>query len=180
MLHLDKKHNMCWCVCYHKGTLKQFNDSFHTHAKNNINSLKMFSLTFLQKEARASFRPSQTVHTTKRHKQNEGKSAFRKKGTQCLSQKSKDPDKPAQLKRARRSRSFSPYFLTTTPLLSCHSPCTVREQHSCRDSRPLGSITRLPGLMHFLAQHVQGHVATQSHSNPARKERSCHQAHTTR
>ena len=39
----------------------------------------------------------------------------------------------------------------------------MSEQLPCRDSGPLGSITRLPGLMHFLAQLVQGHVATQSH-----------------
>ena len=32
-------------------------------------------------------------------------------------------------------------------LLSCHSPFTVREQHSCRDNVPLGSIIRLPGLV---------------------------------
>ena len=46
--------------------------------------------------------------------------------------------------------------------LVAHVPSSS-EQHSCRDSRSLGSITRLPGLMHFLAQHIQGHVATQSH-----------------
>ena len=39
MLRLEKKHNMCWCVSYYEETLKQFNDSFHTHAKNNINAL---------------------------------------------------------------------------------------------------------------------------------------------
>ena len=63
MLHLEKKQNICWCVCDYEGTLKQFNDTFHTHAKNNINSLGILSLKFLQKEARASFRPSKT----KRH-----------------------------------------------------------------------------------------------------------------
>ena len=50
------------------------------------------------------------------------------------------------------------------PLLCCHGPSTVREQHSCRDNKPLHNIARLPGLMHFLAHHVQGHVATQSHA----------------
>ena len=38
----------------------------------------------------------------------------------------------------------------------------MREGISCRDSRPVGSVTHLPGLTHFLAQHVQGHVATRS------------------
>ena len=57
-----------------------------------------------------------------------------------------------------------PHLLSTSvsshhnPLLSCHSPCRVREGISCRDSRSLCTITQLPGLMHFLAQHVQGHV----------------------
>ena len=66
-----------------------------------------------------------------------------------LKQKSKDPDMPAPLKRARHSRSFL--------LFSHHNPSAVRERHSCRDS------SRLPGLMHFLVQHVQGDVAAQSH-----------------
>ena len=57
----------------------------------------------------------------------------------------------------------SPSFSHRIPLLCCHRPPTVREQDSCRGHRPLGSVTRLPGLMHFLAQHVQGHAATQCH-----------------
>ena len=40
MFHLETKYHMSWCVCHYQGTLKQFNDTFHTHAKNNINSLK--------------------------------------------------------------------------------------------------------------------------------------------
>ena len=35
-------------------THPQFNDTFHSHAKNNINSMKIISSKFLQKEARAS------------------------------------------------------------------------------------------------------------------------------
>ena len=62
-----------------------------------------------------------------------------------------------------------PHHLSTSvtshhnPLLCCHSQSTVREGISCRDSRPLSSNTQLPSFMHFLAQHVQDHVATQSH-----------------
>ena len=62
-----------------------------------------------------------------------------------------------------------PHLLSTSvsthhnPLRFCHSPSTARERLSCCDSRPLGSITRRPGLTHFLAQHVQGHVTTQCH-----------------
>ena len=31
MLHLKNACHMCWCVCYYKKTLKQFNNTFHTH-----------------------------------------------------------------------------------------------------------------------------------------------------
>ena len=55
------KPHQYWCVYDNEGTLKQFSDTFHTHAKNHINSLKILSLKFLQKEARASFRPSETT-----------------------------------------------------------------------------------------------------------------------
>ena len=49
------------------------------------------------------------------------------------------------------------------PLLICHGPSTCRGEHSCRDNRPLGCVAQLPALMHFLAQHVQGHAASQGH-----------------
>ena len=49
MLHIKKK--MSQCVCYFEGTLKQFHDTFHTHAENKINALKkILSLKFLQKK----------------------------------------------------------------------------------------------------------------------------------
>ena len=44
MLRLEKKHHMCSCVYDYEGTLQQFNNPFHTHAENNINSLKILSL----------------------------------------------------------------------------------------------------------------------------------------
>ena len=37
---MKKKYHTCYCVCYYEGTFKQFNDTFHTHAENNINALK--------------------------------------------------------------------------------------------------------------------------------------------
>ena len=70
---------------------------------------------------------------------------------------------------ARSDHKDLPHLLSASvsshhnPLLSCHSTSTVREGTSCSDSRPLSSITPLPGLMHFPAQRVQGHVATQRH-----------------
>ena len=47
--HLKKKYHTCQCVCYYKGTSNQFNDTFHTHAKNNINSLKHYQPQILSK-----------------------------------------------------------------------------------------------------------------------------------
>ena len=63
MLHLEKKCHMCWCVCYFEGTSKQFSDTFHSHAEHNINSSKLLSLKFLQKEAHVSFCPSKNYGT---------------------------------------------------------------------------------------------------------------------
>ena len=48
MLHLRTKYHMCWCVCHHKGTQKQFNAIFHTHAKNTFNTLKSSQPQFWQ------------------------------------------------------------------------------------------------------------------------------------
>ena len=53
-----------WCVYDYKRTLKQFNDTLHTHAKNNINSLKNSQPQILSKGS-ASFRPSETTHKHK-------------------------------------------------------------------------------------------------------------------
>ena len=65
MLHLTKKYLTCWCVCFCDGTSKQLLDTFHTHAKNNINSLKTSHPQIPSKEAHASFCPSKRVHTAK-------------------------------------------------------------------------------------------------------------------
>ena len=40
LLHPEKKYHMCWCVCHCEGKFKQYNDTFRSHAKDNINSLK--------------------------------------------------------------------------------------------------------------------------------------------
>ena len=67
MLHLKKKYHMCLCVCYYGGMLKQFNDTFYTHAENNINSLVYSQPQIPSKEARASFCPFKTIRIKKRH-----------------------------------------------------------------------------------------------------------------
>ena len=41
MLHFKKKCHACGCVCCYKGTLKQFNATFHTHAKSQVHALKI-------------------------------------------------------------------------------------------------------------------------------------------
>ena len=41
MLHLEKKDHMCKCVCYYERTLKQLNDTFHTHARSQVKALKI-------------------------------------------------------------------------------------------------------------------------------------------
>ena len=43
----------CQCVCHHERTLKQFSDTFHTHAQNKINSLKNSQPQIPAQEARA-------------------------------------------------------------------------------------------------------------------------------
>ena len=53
--------------------------------------------------------------------------------------------------------------LTASLPFCCHGPSSVRGEHSCRDSRPLGLVHPLPGLIHFLTQHVQGHVTSSCH-----------------
>ena len=38
-----KKPHHYWCVYDYEGMLKQFNNTFHTHAKSQINALKVVS-----------------------------------------------------------------------------------------------------------------------------------------
>ena len=86
MLRVEKKHHTCWCVCDCEGTLKQFNDPSHTHAKNEFNSLKILSLC--NKNRRI---PTSRLNS-------EGLVAH-----------------------------VPSFFSRHNPLLSCHSPSTVRK-----------------------------------------------------
>ena len=43
MLRLEKKYHMSQCVCYYEGTLQQFDATYLTHAKSQINALKILS-----------------------------------------------------------------------------------------------------------------------------------------
>ena len=81
---------------------------------------------------------------------------------------------------------FHLLFPLTIPFLSCHGSSTVRGEHSCRDSRPLGEHTPHPqGLIHSIPGTACPGPCGNSKPplpapNPAGKGRSCHQAHTTR
>ena len=100
-----------------KGPLKHFNNTFHTHAKNKFNTLKNSQPQIPSKEAQASFCPSKTFHTTKRH--NKMKESLVPKATMFkLSQNSKEPDQQLNSKGLGRSR-----FLLFVPSQHTPSPC---------------------------------------------------------
>ena len=112
-----RKPHQYWFVCDYEVTSKQFDDTFHTHTKNNSNSLKNSQPQIPSKEAQASFCPSKTYHTTKRH--NKMKGGPHPKANEQTVTNSREPEEPTQLKRSVRSRSvFS----------LCHSSSTVRER----------------------------------------------------
>ena len=137
---------------------------------------EIVSLEFLLKEARASFWPPETAHKQEgtfetRHSIQKG--TWR---THCDKIEEKDANRPAQSTETCHT-SFSLVPSHHNRLLGCHGPFTVRGEHSCRDSRPLGSITQPPGLMHFLCGSPMPPLPT---PYPGGKERSCHKAQTTR
>ena len=79
----------------------------------------------------------------------------------------------SKLQPVAHSPSFSFNFSHHIPLLHCHSPSTVRERLSLLWHRAsLQRQTQLPGLRHFLAQHIQGMVATTGFPHCARKNRT--------
>ena len=65
--------------------------------------------------------------------------------------KGRDSNKPAQT--TKTCHASFPLVVSShhIPLLSCHGPSTVRGEHSCRDSRPLGSHT------HYQASFIPRH-----------------------
>ena len=82
-----------------------------------------------------------------------GKPSFQRHTMFNLYQQMKETNKPTQLKRARRSLSFSINFSHTIPLLCCHGPSTVRE--------------RLFFAVTFPQGNLSGIVITISKGNPA-------------
>ena len=78
-----RKPHQYWCVCDYEGTLKQFNNTFRTRAKSQINALKI--LPELQT-------PQGGTKERKEHP--------RSRNTPCLTQLPKETGQPAQLKRS--------------------------------------------------------------------------------
>ena len=65
---------------------------------------------------------------------------------------------------ASRSRSFCLYFLSPHPFPFLSQPVHgERKAFRAVTNGLLATAAPLPGLMHFLVQHVQGHVAAQCH-----------------
>ena len=76
-------------------------------SSSRINALKL--LNYLKRLCTPSFRPSEIFTRTKRHTVERPHSEWKHKNVQTI-QNSEDKNKPAQLKRAFLSRSFSLYF----------------------------------------------------------------------
>ena len=102
-----------------------------------------------------SFRPSELFRKTKMHAiEVKGRPSFRRRLANVPTvTKSKDKDKPAQLKRACRSRSFFLYFLSPYP-----SPSSSQPVHGERKAFVAVTVPRV---------NLSGNVATVNRGNPA-------------
>ena len=96
----------------------------HAHSERQKNKPSDCGHQRFSKELHVLFSTSRTIHTTRWHKRKEGTPSFHK-NTLLQHQNSEGTAQPAQLKRARRSRSFS-FISLHIPLLCCHNPSTVR------------------------------------------------------
>ena len=150
------------CVYDYEGTLNQFKNTFHTHAKNDINALKILSLKTLQKEARSFFRPSEKKQ---------------QKGTNRMKEGPR-PVKAQNVPTVTKFEGLRQIGLNAKGLVA-HLPSSFCDTETLRPAP-----NQLPGLMQFLAQHVQGPsgnlMPPSQAPSPPRGERPCHQAHTTR
>ena len=103
--------------------------------------------SYSQGDARPSFRPSAIHKNKKAHNRKEGTPSFRRRHNmfKLFKQTDYSSEQALYLKEAKQGLTNSlpsePSF-TTSP-----------------------AATHLPGLMHFLAQHIQGDVAAQGHTS---------------
>ena len=144
MLHL-KETSRVQCVLYNEETLKQFNAPSARKQKTNQH-VESFQPHFLHKEAilllpfynSGMFETRRTFQ--KRHK------------VYALPKiEGKDINRPART--TKTCLASFPLVVAShqIPLLSCHGASTVRGEHLCRDSRPLGSQT------HYQASFISWH-----------------------
>ena len=134
MLHLKTKYHMCWCVCYFEGTLKQFDATFNTHAKNKFNTLKSSQPQFLHK-AKSSFCPS-TVHTNMAA-QNQMRESSRPRQPQGSHRNKNEGVRPANS--TQKDLSFNSFFLGMSMLGT-----TLSASDSCEQTLPGAQRTPTP------------------------------------
>ena len=133
--------------------------------------MKIISLKIPLKES-ASFRRSETIH---KHKGTlETRHSFQT-GTGCTqhNQKLKGRTPTGPLNHQDLGASF-PLIVSShhNPLLSCHGPSKVRGEHSCRDSRPLGSNTHCQASCiswHSMSRAMRQLKATTANSQSFKK-----------
>ena len=130
----------------------------------------------LQKEATTSFRPSKTIHTTKKHRKNEGRPSSQKAHNVQTVRKF---ERTRQAISTQKSSSLTFFF---SFILSPHpSPLLSQHVHGGRKAflavtkGLLAATAQLPGLVLFLTQQAQDDVAEPPLQAPnlARKGRSC-------
>ena len=109
----------------------------------------------------ASFRPSETLHKTQRHVCNETLTPKRHRYTHH----DKIEENVTNRLSPQRPATLPSHICFPSPQSSPHlsQPFHGEGKAPCSGIRPLGSITQLPSLMHFLARQVWGHVTTQCH-----------------
>ena len=118
----------------------------------------------LKSGAQPSFQPSDHTQRQQKSKDSKKKANSNSKRREENSKKNNSLSDLLSKPSACRSHSFSSIFLSPHPSPLCHSPSTVRERLFLAVTKGLlAAAAQLPGLRHFLAQHIQGNAAAQSH-----------------
>ena len=127
---LTRAHYQHQCVHDYEGTLKQFNNTFHTHAENNINSLKKISTSkILQKDANAP--PFDLL----KYPQHEGTNKMKESPHPVKAQYVQNCLLPAgqashlKIKNIRLQNAASFLFSTSHECVSCSATCKSRCGH---------------------------------------------------
>ena len=115
-----RKPHQCQCVQDYEGTKKKLDDTFHSHAKSQINALKILSELVAQ---RMEGKPSLHKHTMSNHKNFRNELASQQNSIELA------------------VHVPSPSFLSLHSSSLLPQPVHGERTHSCRGDRPLGSIT---------------------------------------